>query len=409
MVPLAGLPFLPGANPPASGTSKAPTSRTEKQGPPETFSDCLRNETSRCQSKSKRETDDRQTDEPQENSKHDEVKDDFTTASANPAASTPVKTPAPPLLDAQPEVVLAQAAIVEVDWTSLPLLPNRFVAPQVAESTPRGALPPDLLQAVETKAIEAVSVPLEPNALEVGVNVEMQIGETIRPDEQAIKFQAPLPGSQVSNFALDSAIAKQSEGLLPGDEAFAPARSFEISPRKLTAFDQSSIDSKTPAVISPAAIDQRIPVITTKPFDAASPIAWQQAVDQIVAEAPLSLRANGEAEFRFRISPPDIGPIHIRLAHSGSGVTAELTVTSEAVRQIVESRLSELHRRFETAGIGTNGFTVQLIHDDARQSHGNAFAFWQSAADGRGEWPIRPARSRGRSMLGVTGVVDVTA
>lgn len=156
---------------------------------------------------------------------------------------------------------------------------------------------------------------------------------------------------------------------------------------------------------------------------AANPVAERPAAataapvaDQLVGPmvAVVSARpAEGETELRIRLDPPELGTVKLKIVSTGGDVRAELQVTSDAVRRVVESQLPELRQKLEDAGV-----RVQRM-DVTTDSAGNSSA--GTARDDRGgRWqeptapdPLpfptgRPARSPA-VLAAAKNRVDVTA
>jgi flagellar hook-length control protein FliK len=127
----------------------------------------------------------------------------------------------------------------------------------------------------------------------------------------------------------------------------------------------------------------------------------------VASQARLSLQREGTTEFRFRVSPPEMGEIRIRLAASQQGVTAELTVANKAVQQLVEARLPELRQRLELAGIAVNAFNVAQDGGSSRQPQRDLPRKHEVESN-----PIieaTPAVGRPRPAAFPRGLVDLTA
>jgi flagellar hook-length control protein FliK len=148
---------------------------------------------------------------------------------------------------------------------------------------------------------------------------------------------------------------------------------------------------------------------TEKPVDAPRETTWSEASRHIAELAPRALERDGRAEFHLRITPPEIGPVRVRLAAHNGQVMAELTVSNEAVQHLVESRMPELRHRLESAGLNVGGFDVRYdgsASADPRRQSANSWA-WDASTESApsGLAPIRGVEPK----TGRIGLIDVTA
>jgi flagellar hook-length control protein FliK len=135
-------------------------------------------------------------------------------------------------------------------------------------------------------------------------------------------------------------------------------------------------------------------------------VTWSDMVHGIASAAPGRLERDGQAEFRFRVSPPDMGEISIRLTAGRGGVTGEMTVGTSAVQQLVQSRLPELRQQLESAGVSVTSFNVTQQGGSSPDSRRQNPASW----DTDGTVPLQPVSpmARTRALASSRGLVDVT-
>ncbi len=135
-------------------------------------------------------------------------------------------------------------------------------------------------------------------------------------------------------------------------------------------------------------------------------VSWPEAVHGVASTALARIERDGLAEFRFRVSPPDMGEISIRLTGGPSGVTGEMTVGSSAIQQLVESRLPELRQQLETAGVSVSSFNVTHQGGSSPDSSRQNAAAWDVEA----LEDVRPTSIGKRTRAGglSRGLVDVT-
>jgi flagellar hook-length control protein FliK len=136
-------------------------------------------------------------------------------------------------------------------------------------------------------------------------------------------------------------------------------------------------------------------------------VSWPDLVRGVASAAPGRLERDGQAEFRFRVTPPDMGEINVRLVSGRNGVTGELTVGTSVVQQLVQSRLPELRQQLEAAGVAVNSFHVTHQGGSSPDSRRQHPAAWSS----EGPDPLQPIGIAGRTHVPAPsrGLVDVTA
>jgi hypothetical protein len=144
------------------------------------------------------------------------------------------------------------------------------------------------------------------------------------------------------------------------------------------------------------------------------PSSADQLAGPIVAHVQARPEA-GETELRVRLDPPELGTVKVKIVSTGGDVRAELQVTSDAVRRVVESQLPELRQKLEDAGVRVQRMDVTA--DSAGTSNGTNAG---TARDDRGgRWqeptppdgvPFQPARAARPAVLATAkNRVDVTA
>jgi flagellar hook-length control protein FliK len=90
---------------------------------------------------------------------------------------------------------------------------------------------------------------------------------------------------------------------------------------------------------------------------ASTPTLASQVADAVVSHAQSS-NQNGTTEFRMRLDPGELGPVNVHIVSVGDEVRGNVMVSSESVRQMIESQMPELRQRLEAAGVTVQNFTV---------------------------------------------------
>lgn len=157
-------------------------------------------------------------------------------------------------------------------------------------------------------------------------------------------------------------------------------------------------DSDASGVVGvPAAPQRSEPAPTPADATAATANPAPSVAEQLNVPIVAHLQAqpaDGETELRIRLDPPELGSVKLKIVSTGGEVRAELHVSSDAVRRVVEGQLPELWQKLDDAGV-----RVQRM-DVTSDSAGNSNA--GTARDDRGgRWegptppepvPLVPAR-----------------
>lgn len=84
--------------------------------------------------------------------------------------------------------------------------------------------------------------------------------------------------------------------------------------------------------------------------------------NEIVTRAEM-ISQGTQTEFRLRLDPPELGTIQIRMQLGPEGLRAEMTVSSDAVRQLLESQMPDLQQRLQAANLQLVKFDIQQEQD----------------------------------------------
>lgn len=295
--------------------------------------------------------------------------------------SVPVSTPTPAN---QPFTV--EPARAEVPPAVVPPAPNTATAPTPAPTRPAIASPdqptaptvtdtavPAVPQTTPTAA-PVVTTPTRPANPDIAVTVSQPIAVPVGQLE-VVKF---------GGVSVAGAIP------IPPDQ---PTRSEAGTPLPFAAVPfggnatVTTPTGETPSAVAPSPVAEQL----------AGPITAQ------VRDRPTT----GETEIQIRLDPPELGAVKLKIVSTGGEVRAELHVSSEAVRQVVQSQLPDLQQRLDDAGVRVQRFDVMADPQGG------------TARDGRGEqWrgpppvelPPPPVRPRLAAVTApATGRLDVNA
>jgi flagellar hook-length control protein FliK len=90
-----------------------------------------------------------------------------------------------------------------------------------------------------------------------------------------------------------------------------------------------------------------------------------RVIDQIINR--LSIRSNGsQSEVKIQLDPPSLGKVRMNIITSGDGVRTVIVAENQAVKQVIESNLSQLRDSMLSQGLKLDGFSV-LVGGDGDQ------------------------------------------
>ena len=82
-----------------------------------------------------------------------------------------------------------------------------------------------------------------------------------------------------------------------------------------------------------------------------------RVIDQIINR--LSIRSNGsQSEVKIQLDPPSLGRVRMNIITSGDGVRTVIVAENQAVKQVIESNLSQLRDSMLSQGLKLDGFSV---------------------------------------------------
>ncbi len=234
------------------------------------------------------------------------------------AASKPSAGHAPPGVSAVPNPTSGATPPAAVSTpTSATLQPTNATPQQVAPAPQR----PDL-----AGRVPAVTAPVRPAAPDIAITAAQPVDLSAgRIDFGRI--------AELSGFPTPLVPADDASAADRGTVVAVGAAPFALAPGRTAA------PTETPAVAS------------TPPL----PVA-----DQLCGpiSAHLRVRPTGETELQIRLDPPELGTVKLKIVSTGGDVRAELHVSSEAVRRVVESQLPELRQKLDDAGVKVERFVV---------------------------------------------------
>ncbi len=226
-------------------------------------------------------------------------------ASPTPAVPTPTSGATPPAVVATP--------------TSATLQPTDATPRQVAPAPQR----PDL-----AARVPAVTAPVRPVAPDIAITAAQPVD---------------LSAGRIDFGRIAGLSGFPTPPLLPADDASAADRGTVVAVGAAPfafAPGRTAAPTETPAVAS------------TPPLPVADQLSGP------ISAHLLARPSAGETELQIRLDPPELGTVKLKIVSTNGDVRAELHVSSEAVRRVVESQLPELRQKLDDAGVKVERFVV---------------------------------------------------
>jgi flagellar hook-length control protein FliK len=236
------------------------------------------------------------------------------------------------------------------------------------------AFPPPAPNAIYGKAIEPVNV-----------QAPIPVGEASTPPPQALNAEigtaAPSPGPAQANIAHSDAPPPVSP-----DTPAPPASqtSTDLSSRQDGAPPEPGSEQ---VVLGKTGFDTA-PVRENATFDAflqRAPRAENPVLEQILSHARLRV-IRGNREMHFQLSPPELGRVRVTLNESDGVVSGKIQVDNEAVKEIVESNLTQLKNALGE-NIKLDKLEVEVRENPLEQRFPGPFGEKDDARDGRDRLP----------------------
>jgi flagellar hook-length control protein FliK len=326
-----------------------------------------------------------------------------------PAPTTPgeavIATARPVSVPAQATIVPPRSDVIPAETTPAPILENRPPAEsivRIAETRATTVGDERPLPYREPVAIARESAAARPSST-IGVfpSVPDNPEPSPAPSVESIARPAtPIPtgGITIDRIPLPTAF-------VPSDHRESTLVTLPSEPSEAAmSFDEVAAkpaESPVPFIADPPRVEGG-PVVASAARSAASPVSAQLA-DGVVEHASIAAR-DGKVEFHIRLDPQELGPVKVKLVAHGDRLSAEVVVSNDAIRSLVESQLPELRSKLEQAGVSLPDVDVSTGGGGDRRG---------ADADERPRSSSEPRVVPGRLLRAVTsgatsGTVDIT-
>lgn len=282
-----------------------------------------------------------------------------------PALANPVKV----LVDSVKNVVAEarQAAIGEV--------PNEPALQQVLDASANLPLPQLIQQLLPQARVEhAAAQPADTPRAEPGLPLELQSLVQAQPKTQPTLAVTPAtPEAEAAKFAGVQQMVRETEGMT-GEAAVKP----ETMPVATAAITHRA---------EPAQVQANNQVRVDVPVG-------EKGWDQAVAQRVVWLATNNQQTAQLHVTPPNLGPVEIRITITNDQASAIFVSPHANVREALESALPRLREMFADSGLTLGN--VNVASEQQRQQAQNG----QGQGRGRGG---KPEEAIGE-IEGVSGV-----
>lgn len=306
---------------------------------------------------------------------------------------------------------------------------SRVVVPQTPVVIDRTQVPPP--PPVELRPVPVQSPVGEPEPVTGPTPVSAEQQPTITQQRTNVPPQTPPPGNTYPDAEKQAAVAPNQPartGIAQPADVGQPRIDSEAGPATTSGGFMSDLvkpsstafepERKSVAADSAAAEAMRIQPHTTHPTAQSDRTAADaravatpatQISDTWITHADVRAKDGGH-EFHLRLDPPELGEVRVRVHSSADGVRAELTVTSDAVRAMIESQIPELRQRLQDGGVTVSQFDVTTNTPGGDSSARNPYREPppREARPDPAAVPASPARTRDPTAP-VGGLLDVTA
>lgn len=209
--------------------------------------------------------------------------------------------------------------------------------------------------------------------------------------------------------SLTQVMVAEPAGTHPPQRTVAGVGEFETERKSLAVSDGSpAVDTGRVQLLAPPTTSATPGQAGTDTPTVSPPV--HQIGDTWITHADLRSKG-GEHEFHLRLDPPELGEVRVHVHSSADGLRAELTVSNDAVRAMIESQIPELRQRLQDGGVSVTQFNVTTNtaggDSSARNSHRDT-APQDSRVDAGAVSAVKLGRTRDPTSS-VGGLLDVTA
>ena len=328
---------------------------------------------------------------------------DPSVGSSDPSAGEPASVQKPASALASPEAEVLTVNVAALAEAGAPAADSETVEQSggAARSITMAASVADKLvpqsdengQAQAAPAVREVVPPVSTGLEGTDVSDHGSDGQPATHDERALS--PPAVASETSiDFGEALSVGEDGDQVLHIVQGTTSA-AIEVRPDELHVdvvhVEEAHADS--PAL--PASTELGVPAPVNGPSETSAPVqelvaparndqaaveAFRTAMVERIAQAAQNYLRDGQSQMRIRLSPPELGEIHLRFSMDGERASAEVAVTKPEAVQLIMQHIEQLRRSLAEVGVELGSFDVS----ERETSHGGRQQNGQSES-GR-EW-----------------------
>ncbi|MBT4259712.1 MAG: flagellar hook-length control protein FliK [Nitrospina sp.] len=180
------------------------------------------------------------------------------------------------------------------------------------------------------------------------------VGDGVIKGDEKVSATADNVKAESKNTAQEKIVSQSNVGMKYADANLDGAQSKSLEAIKANGEVQGINNNVTAGANNKANVNTKIALPENSIYKA--PIETR-VIDQIINR--LSIRSNGsQSEVKIQLDPPSLGKVRMNIITSGDGVRTVILAENQAVKQVIESNLSQLRDSMLSQGLKLDGFSV---------------------------------------------------
>ncbi len=180
--------------------------------------------------------------------------------------------------------------------------------------------------------------------------------------DEKVSSTADNAKAESKNTVQEKIVSQSNVGMKYADANLDGAQSKSLEAIKANGEIQGINNNVTAGANNKANVNTKIVLPENSIYKA--PIE-SRVIDQIINR--LSIRSNGsQSEVKIQLDPASLGKVRMNISTSADGVRTVIVAENQAVKQLIESNLSQLRDSMLSQGLKLDGFSV-LVGGDGNQ------------------------------------------
>ena len=187
-------------------------------------------------------------------------------------------------------------------------------------------------------------------------------GDGVLKGDEKVSATADNAKAESKNTVQEKVVSQSNVGMKYADANLDGAQSKSLEAIKANGEIQGINNNVTAGANNKANVNTKIVLPENSIYKA--PIE-SRVIDQIINR--LSIRSNGsQSEVKIQLDPASLGKVRMNIITSGDGVRTVILAENQAVKQLIESNLSQLRDSMLSQGLKLDGFSV-LVGGEGNQ------------------------------------------